>query len=118
MVVMGQDYQYISLKRTEGKLMVRVVRCLEADKEGGEEILFSEEVGDGEIFFGVNVAPGALCKFSYSTDGIVFTRAGDVFTAKAGTWIGAKIGFFALRDGFTNDAGYADLDWFRKDKTE
>jgi hypothetical protein len=118
MVVMGQDYQYISLKRTEGKLMVRVVRCLEADKGGGEEILFSEEVGGGEIFFGINVTPGALCKFSYSTDGINFREAGDLFTAKAGMWIGAKIGFFALRDGFTNDAGYADLDWFRRNDTE
>jgi hypothetical protein len=73
-----------------------VVRCLEADKGGGEEILFSEEVTSGEIFFGVNVAPGALCKFSYSTDGMVFTEAGGAFTARAGTWIGAKIGL-ALR---------------------
>lgn len=118
MIVMGQDYQYISLKRSEGRLLVRVVRCMEADKGGGEEILFSEEVKNVEIFFGVNVAPGALCKFSYSTDGLVFIEAGDAFTARAGIWIGAKIGFFALRDGFTNDAGYADLDWFRRHETE
>jgi hypothetical protein len=118
MVVMGQDYQYISLKRTEGKLIVRVVRCLEANKGSEEEILFSEEVRSGEIYFGVSVAPGALCKFSYSCDGVIFTEAGDAFTARAGLWIGAKIGFFALRDGFTNDAGYADLDWFRRDETE
>jgi len=115
---MGRDYQYISLKRIEGKLMVRVVRCQEADKGSGEEILFSEEVRSGEIYFAVNVAPEALCKFSYSSDGVVFTEAGDAFTARAGLWIGAKIGFFALRDGFTNDAGYADLDWFRRDETE
>ncbi len=83
-----------------------------------EEILFSEEVSSGEIFFRVNVAPGALCKFSYSTDGTVFNVAGDSFAARAGMWIGAKIGFFALRDGFTNDAGYADLDWFRINETE
>jgi len=118
MVVMGQDYQYISLKRTEGKLIVRVVRCLEANKGSKEEILFSEEAGSGDIYFAVSVAPGALCKFSYSYDDVVFTEAGDAFTARAGLWIGAKIGFFALRDGFTNDAGYADLDWFRRDETE
>ena len=118
MVVMGQDYQYISLKRTEGKLIVRVVRCPEANKGSIEEILFSEEAESGEIYFSVSVAPGALCKFSYSYDGVVFNEAGDAFTARAGLWIGAKIGFFALRDGFTNDAGYADLDWFRRDETE
>ena len=43
MVVMGQDYQYISLKRTEGKLIVRVVRCLEADKGSEEEIFFRKK---------------------------------------------------------------------------
>ena len=118
MLVMGQDYQYISLKRSEGKLLVRVARCMEADKGTAEEVLFSEEVKSGEIFFGVNVTPGALCKFSYSTDGMVYTEAGDAFTARAGMWIGAKIGFFALRDSFTNDAGCADLDWFRRYETE
>ena len=39
MIVMGQDYQYISVKRTEGKLMLRVVRCMEATKAAGEENL-------------------------------------------------------------------------------
>jgi hypothetical protein len=118
MVVMGQDYQYISLKRSEEKLLVRVVRCMEADKGGEEEILFSEEVKSGEIFFGVKIAPGGLCTFSYGTEDKVLTEAGEPFTARAGMWIGAKIGFFALRDGFTNDAGYADLDWFRRYKTD
>jgi hypothetical protein len=33
-------------------------------------------------------------------------------------WIVDKICFFALCDGFTNDAGYADLDWFRRDETD
>ncbi|MDD3737534.1 MAG: hypothetical protein PHO11_10215, partial [Bacteroidales bacterium] len=51
--------------------------------------------------------------FSYSTDGKDYTDAGDPFIARQGMWIGAKIGFFALRDGATNDAGYIDLNWFR-----
>ena len=118
MVVMGQDYQYISLKRSEGKLLLRVVRCREADKRSAEEVLFSEEVNSGKIFFRVKVETGALCIFSYSTDGRVFREAGEPFAARAGMWIGAKIGFFALRDGFINDAGHADLDWFRTYKTK
>jgi len=26
------------------------------------------------------------------------------------------MGFYALRDGTINDAGYADIDWFRVEK--
>ena len=61
----------------------------------------------------VNREPGAICRFSYSIDGNEFTDAGDSFPARQGMWIGAKVGFFALRDGFTNDAGSIDLNWFR-----
>jgi len=115
MIIMGRDYQYISLKRSEEKLLLRIVRCREANHQGREEILFTGEVNTGEIFFRISVEPGAQCKFSYTTDGSIFTEAGETFTAKAGMWIGAKIGFFALRNGFINDSGYADIDWFRTD---
>lgn len=118
MIVMGKDYQYISLKRSEGKLWLNVVRCRNADKGAPEEITASEGINSGDIFFRITVDKGAECIFSYSTDGSRFKSAGEVFTAREGVWTGAKIGFFALRDGFINDAGYIDLDWFRIEKTE
>ena len=118
MVVMGRDYQYISLKRSEDKLWLRVVRCTGADKGAAEEVLFTQEVTDSEILFGVRVEPGAVCRFSYGIGGVAMTEAGEPFTAREGVWIGAKIGFFALRDGVTNDAGYAGIDWFRINATD
>lgn len=113
MVVMGRDYQYISLRRADDKLWLRVVRCLNADRGSAEEVLFTKEVTDGDIQFGVRVDSGAVCQFSYGTDGEAMTEAGEPFAAREGMWIGAKTGFFALRDGVTNDAGYAGLDWYR-----
>ena len=118
MVIMGRDYQYISLKRADDKLWLRVVRCPGADKGAAEEVLLNEEVTGREIIFGVRFSRGAVCQFMYGNDRGVMTDAGDPFTAREGMWIGAKIGFFALRDGVTNDSGYAGLDWFRIDKTE
>lgn len=118
MVVMGRDYQYISLKRADDKLWLRVVRCSGADKGAAEEVLFTEEVTCGEIMFCVSVGRGAICQFSYGNDAGAMTDTGEPFTAREGMWIGAKIGFFALRDGVTNDAGYAGLDWFRINKSE
>ena len=61
----------------------------------------------------VQVSAGAKCSFSYSEDGKQFAPAGDVFTALPGRWIGAKVGLFCTRTTVTNDAGFADIDWFR-----
>jgi beta-xylosidase len=118
MIVMGKNYQYISVKRSDNKLWLNVVRCSDADKGTAEEITASQEINSGDIFFRIKVNKGAQCTFGYSTDCSGFNDAGEVFTAREGVWIGAKIGFFALRDGFINDAGWIDLDWLRIEKTE
>jgi beta-xylosidase len=115
-VVMGEDYQFISLVRKDDKLFVRTIQCKNARTGGNEMELFSEEFEGNEIYFRVEVEKGAVCSFSFSKDGKKFTNAGPAFEAKPGRWIGAKIGYFALREGITNDAGTVDIDWFRIEK--
>jgi beta-xylosidase len=112
-IVMGDSYQYISLIQKGGKLMVRVVRCKEARKGGEEEVLFEEKVENNTIYLRIEVNKGAECSFSFSENGRRFKTVGETFQAVEGRWIGAKIGYFALRDGMINDAGNADIDWFR-----
>ena len=112
-LVMGEDYRFISLKRINGKLWVKTIQCKNARTGGKEEELFLEEISSKEIFFRIKVEKGALCTFQFSSDGKSFNTAGPEFEAKPGRWIGAKVGFFALREGVTNDAGSADIDWFR-----
>ena len=94
-------------------MKLTVTRCISADKGNKEEVLHTSEYSSGEIYFRVEVMPGAICHFSFSADGENYTPAGKTFTAKQGKWIGAKIGLFALREGFINDAGTVDVDWFR-----
>lgn len=53
--------------------------------------------------------PDARCSFSYSTDGRRFSKAGGTFTAKAGTWVGARFGFFCSRFAPSNDSGCLDI---------
>ena len=112
-IVMGEDYQYVSLKMENEKLKVWVVRCKNARTGGKEEELYSEDFLGNEIYFKVKVEKGAVCRFSFSSDGKSFKSAGPEFEAKPGRWIGAKVGYFALRDGVTNDSGTTDIDWFR-----
>ena len=115
-VVMGLDYGRISLVREDGKLEVRTGFCKQADKGGKEDISDPVQVGSATIYFRVQVQKGAECSFSYSTDGAVFVQTDRSFKVAQGRWIGAKIGFYALRNGVINDAGSADIDWFRIEK--
>ncbi len=112
-VVMGEDYQYISLKQEEGELYTRVVKCNNARKDGIETELYKEKCKETTIYFRVEVKKGAVCTFSYSINGKKFKDIGTEFSAVPGRWIGAKIGYFALRDGFINNSGTVDIDWFR-----
>jgi beta-xylosidase len=115
-VVMGEDYQYISLKQINKQLQLRVAKCENA-RTGGKEIeQHSETFDSNEIYFRINVKKDALCTFSYSSNGKTFKTVGEAFTAKPGRWVGAKIGYFALREGITNDSGTVDIDWFRVEK--
>ncbi|MFY9152325.1 MAG: glycoside hydrolase 43 family protein [Prolixibacteraceae bacterium] len=116
MIVMGLDYGSLSVKRTDGKLEIKTAFCQNADKGGKEEITATNPLETSTIYFRTEVKKDAECSFSCSTDGKKFTAIGKSFKAREGKWIGAKIGFFALRNGVINDAGSADIDWFRVEK--
>ena len=65
------------------------------------------------VYLQVKIKAGGICTFFYSEDGQKFSPIGESFTAREGKWIGAKIGFLALRNGIINDAGSVRIDWFR-----
>lgn len=116
LVIMGTDYGTLSLKRNTGKLEIKSTFCKQADKQGKEEIMEIKPVNSSTFYFRVQVVAGAICQFSYSTDGELFMPIGKSFTAREGQWIGAKLGFYALSDSVVNDAGTADIDWYRVTK--
>lgn len=116
LVVMGMDYGTLSVKRENSKLEIHTATCKQADKAGKEEITETKAVDSSVLYFRVQVRNGAECNFSYGTDGTSFTAIGKSFQAREGKWIGARIGLFALRNGVINDAGSADIDWFRIEK--
>jgi len=116
LVVMGMDYGAVSVIRSNSVIEVRSICCKSADKAAKEEISGSQKLDSPVVYFRVHVGKGAECTFSFSQDGRNFTSIGSPFKAREGRWIGAKLGFYALREGVTNDAGSADIDWFRIEK--
>ncbi|NLP58706.1 glycoside hydrolase 43 family protein [Lutibacter sp. B1] len=116
LLIMGLDYSYLRVKQREGKLYLSQVICKNADKNKGEVESDSVQLKSNTFYLQVKVKAGAICDFLYSEDGEKFNAIGNSFTAREGKWIGAKIGFLALREGKINDAGNVDIDWFRFNK--
>lgn len=113
LIIMGLDYAYVDIKKVDNKLFITQATCLDATKKGLEKENESVDAPNNSAFFRVSVAKGGICNFSYSVDGNAFISIGKPFTAKPGGWIGAKVGLFCTRSEFTNDPGFADVDWFR-----
>ena len=114
LVMMGLDYATLTLTNTSGRLLLTQTVCQDADKLRPELSTAPDAVPANQpIYLRATVRKGARCQFSYSPDGRQFTPVGPEFQAREGKWIGAKIGLFCTRPGVTNDAGTADVDWFR-----
>lgn len=110
---MGMDYSYIGVTNDKGKLYVAQSTAKNADKGTAESPNVPFVLNEKTFYLRVKVAKGALCSYSFSTDNKTYTNVGVPFKAREGKWIGAKVGFFYSRPGKFNDAGTADIDWFR-----
>jgi len=112
LVIMGLDYSYIKVIRKSGELYVSQIICKNADKKGLEKESEAVKLNNKTFYLQVKVTAGGICNFLYSEDGQNFNSIGVPFKAREGKWIGAKIGFLALRNGITNNAGNVEIDWF------
>lgn len=113
LAVMGLSYAGIVLESSKQGLKLVYIETTDA-ADGNKEIkTVISSISQNNIYLRMIVKAGFVCRFSYSLDGKIFTDTGKQFTASAGRWKGAKHGIFCTRESDTNDAGYADFDWFR-----
>lgn len=90
--------------------------------QGGEEaglIVFGREsfmlpAVPGEwMYLRVEMSDTQKGRFYTSRDGKTWMAVGAEFQAVEGKWIGAQVGFYAMRtDSRINDSGFLDIDWF------
>jgi beta-xylosidase len=111
LVVMGQDYAYVGLERSsEGLRVVRRI-CRNAERgtaETDDDLVRLDDATPVEL--GVEVGAGGVCRFSARCGDESWPDLGDVFAAREGKWIGAKVGLFS--QGTAVEAGYVDVDRF------
>lgn len=116
LVVMGIDYSLLGITRRDGKMYLAQATARDADKGSADGASLPQLLNSSEVYLRVSVAKDAICTFSFSTDGKTFSPVGTPFKAREGRWIGAKVGFVFTRPAKFNDAGSADIDWFRFEK--
>ena len=112
LMVFGLDYAYLALEKTATGHQLIYGWATNADKQKTEQVREINFSGD-LVYLQVKVEKGAACSFSYSDDGIHYQRITEVFKAREGKWIGATVGLFCSGKKWTNDPGYAAVDWFR-----
>jgi beta-xylosidase len=116
LLVMGIDYSYIGVTYKKDKTYISQAIAKDADKGNLETESPPIELKTQEFYLRVKISKGAMCQFSFSENGKTFKDVGSPFKAREGKWIGAKVGLFFTRPGKFNDAGTADIDWFRFEK--
>lgn len=117
LLVLGMDYAYLALRRTPEGVELVQARAVDAHQGSPEQVLASVPGAPAELFLRVAIenpeGHEAVCRFSYSTDGVRFRPLGEPFTARPGRWVGAKLGLFAVRPAGSPAGGHADFDHFR-----
>jgi len=118
LVVMGQEWGYLALYKTSAGVRIGAFKGRYEQYDDVTEELASVPAQPSSVdlysyHLKVTVEQGGSYRFSFSLDGIDFEPIGDSLQAKAGVWIGAKVGLFSLNPGINKSDGYADFDWFR-----
>jgi beta-xylosidase len=112
LVMMGMDYSYLAVVRTDEGFRLEKTDCKDAN--AGNQELEDEglNINSGVVHLRVTVDAEANCQFSFSGDGRKFMTLGGKFKARQGRWIGAKVGLFSLAFSQARKPGHADFDYF------
>jgi beta-xylosidase len=112
-VFFGSDYAAVSIKKFKDGNYICLHESQFADKGNAEQETQLKLHSGQDVYLRMKVIQQGKYQLAYSEDGSNFTRIEKEFTAKPGRWVGAKLGMYCTRNNITNNAGFADIDWYR-----
>jgi beta-xylosidase len=119
MVIIGGEYASMCVERTQEEINIIYIESVGEDKNQFENIIETIPcMYSKEIYFKMEFNSDKTCTFYYSIDGAFWNKASKEFSPKKGTWVGAKIGIFAIAYGMEKKNGYADFSYFKVGKTD
>jgi beta-xylosidase/pectate lyase len=143
LLISGPDYAWVGLRRVNGelRLVVRSLKSAkDAQGESPEDEVVNEPAPAGVVRLRVTVSPGGRYRFSVGhpsglsvgqasrlrpasarldeaqrpeSASLPFRPVGPDFVARAGDWVVAKVGVFAVGRPASGPLGHADWEWFR-----
>ncbi|MDR3594524.1 glycoside hydrolase 43 family protein [Clostridium sp.] len=117
MLIIGGEYASMCIERTQEEINIVYLESEGEDKKQFENIIERIPFEDSyEIYFKMEFNGDVTCTFYYSIDGLQWSKAVKDFFPKKGTWVGARIGIFAITDGEVKKRGYADFSYFKVTK--
>lgn len=116
LVVVGEDYSQLFIRKEKGSFQLYYGSCASAYSGTEEQVRPIATLPEDFVYLRVQVKNGKTCDWTYSLDGKKYTVVENGFQAKPGKWIGATLGLYASREKHINDSGYAEVDWFRIDQ--
>ncbi len=121
-IVMGWDYCRLGLTKRGDSFVLQLADCYEAEQGGKENVKDIATIAPTRVYSAglhgnmecalklrVTVNKKGECRFSYSTDNNCFRDVEGVFKARAGKWIGAKVGFYSVTPAGCHDRGWIDV---------
>ena len=124
LIMFGNDYSYLAIRKDSEGFYVEQIQNEGANAGGLETSVARARIAGNEACLRITVKAveattlNALCRFSYSEDGVNYKAIGETFTASRVLWSSAKIGIFSTSEPGYRTGGYADFDWFRISKNE
>jgi hypothetical protein len=116
--ILGTDYARIALQKDSNGLVLQYIQCEQADQDKAEKVLYCQGFTGQDLYLRLSVSPDEKAIFSYSFDGQNFLDLPKAFAMKPGKWVGARLGFFSLRNKWKNDAGFLGIHWIKIEPTQ
>lgn len=119
---MGWDYCRLGLTKRGDSFVLQLVECKDAEQGGKEMVKDIAKLSPDRCYsaglYGnmecvlrlkVSVDSKGECRFFYETGNGGFKSVPGVFKARAGKWIGAKVGFYSVTPAGCDERGWIDV---------
>ena len=96
--MIGGQYAYLALQK--GAAGMRLCYVLSEGKAHEESVAAQAAVDTSRVTLKMTLTPvdshSAKAQFAYSTDGKTFAKIGEPYSPARHTWVGARLGLFAM----------------------
>ena len=113
LILNAMQYAWLGLRRSAGATQLVYTTCTPAALRCKENATVVLPSAPPALYLRMRMASGGVAHFSYSTDKVVFTDAGQPFTVSKGRWVGAQIGLFSVASQTPATGSSLDVDYLR-----